>query len=111
MIPAKSIYMFNENTRINLEKEKTMPFRIDVKSLIIGLLVGLVAVFVLGAASSRNEGVYQLSMTSDKGSIIYGRMHTGTGRIETWSHSLNNRKAITYPGDNPRMLLRPDSGK
>ena len=108
--------MFSENNTINLEKEKIMTFRIDIKSFIVGLLVGLVAILVLGATSSRatssrNEGVYQLSMTSDKGTIIYGRVHTGTGRIETWSHSLNNRKAIPYLGDNLIMLRRGDSEK
>lgn len=87
-----------------------MTFRIDIKSLIVGLLVGLVAVLVLGATSSRSEGVYQLSMTAHKGVVIYGRMHTGTGRIETWKHLVES-KAIRHIGDNDRFLLGPTSGK
>ena len=93
-----------------------MTFRIDIKSLIVGLIIGLVAIFVLGATSSkatssRNEGVYQLSMTAVNDTVIYGRMHTGTGRIETWRHLLLNKKAIPYSADNMRFLLGPDSRK
>ena len=102
--------MFYENTRIDLEKEKTMTFRIEIKSLIVGLVVGFVAVFVLGAASSRNEGVYQLSMTSVNDAVIYGRMHTGTGRIETQRILVNstNFPLLEY---NREFLLGPTSGK
>jgi len=103
--------MFYENTRINLEKEKTMTFRIEIKSLIVGLLVGFVAIFVLGATSSRNEGVYQLSMTSFGETVIYGRVNTRMGRIETWSHSLHNTKAIPHLGDNLIMLHRRELGR
>ena len=87
-----------------------MTFRIDVKSLIVGLIVGLVAVFVLGAASSRNEGVYQLNMTSVNDAVIYGRMHTGTGKIETQRIQVNstNFPLLEY---NREFLRGPNSGK
>ena len=101
----------NGNNRINLEKEMIMTFRIDIKSFIVGLLVGLVAIFALGSTSSRNEGVYQLSMTSFNDTVIYGRVNTGTGRIETWSHSLHNTKAIPHLGDNLIMLHRRELGR
>ena len=84
--------------------------RCSIKSFIVGLLVGLVAIFILGATSSGNEGVYQLSMTAQRGVVIYGRVHTGTGKIETWKFRVES-KAIPLLGDNPRMLHGPDSGK
>ncbi|MCH7921098.1 MAG: hypothetical protein IIC50_24405 [Planctomycetes bacterium] len=103
--------MFKGNNRIDLEKEKVMTFRMDIKSFIVGLLVGLVAIFVLGATSSKNEEVYQLSMTALGDYVIYGRMHTSTGKIETWSQSLLNREAIPNHGNHSRMLLGPVSRK
>ena len=93
-----------------------MTFRIDIKSLIVGLLVGLTAIFVLGATSGSNEGVYQLSMAAVSGTdvseayIVYGRMHTRTGKIETWKYLLHTDKVIPHLGDNKRILLGPDSG-
>ena len=102
--------MFNENDRINLEKEMIMTFRIDIKSFIVGLLVGLVAIFVLGATYSKNEEVYQLSMTSVNDAVIYGRMHTGTGKIETQRIQVNstNFPLLEY---NREFLRGPNSGK
>lgn len=93
-----------------------MAFRIDIKSLIVGLLIGLAAIFVLGAASGGNEGVYQFSMAAVSGTdvsqdyVVYGRMHTGTGKIETWKYLLLTNKAIPHRGDNTSILLGPDSG-
>jgi len=93
-----------------------MTFRVDVKSLILGLLVGLAVIFVLGAASDSNEGVYQLSMAAVSGTdvseayVVYGRMHTGTGKIETWKYMLHTNKVVPHLGDNTRILLGPDLG-
>ena len=93
-----------------------MVFRIDIKSLIVGLLVGLAAIFVLGAASGGNEGVYQFSMAAVGGTdtsqayVVYGRMHTGTGKIETWKYLLHTNKVIPHLRDNTAILLGPDSG-
>lgn len=94
-----------------------MVFRIDTKSLIVGLLVGFAAILVLGAASGSKEGVYQFSMAAVSGTdasqayVVYGRMHTGTGKIETWKYLLHANKAIPHRGDNTNILLWPDSSK
>ena len=90
-----------------------MAYKIDIKSLIIGLLAGIVMLLVLGAASGRNEGTYQLSMaasheTASGGEyVIYGRIHTGTGKIETWKYMLHTNNAVPHLGDNTRILLGP----
>lgn len=91
-----------------------MAYKIDIKSLIIGLLVGLVAMLVLGATSGRNVGVYQLSMAAVRSEaagggeyVIYGRIHTGTGKVETWKYMLYTNNAVPHLGDNTRILLGP----
>jgi len=85
-----------------------MTYKIDIKSLIIGLLVGLVALFVLGATSGRNEGAYRLSMASSGEYVIYGRIHTGTGEVETWKYMILS-KAVPHLGDNKKILLGPNT--
>jgi hypothetical protein len=105
--------MRTTDIQIILEKEKKMAYKIDIKSLIIGLLAGIVMLLVLGAASGRNEGIYQLSMaasheTASGGEyVIYGRIHTGTGKIETWKYMLHTNNAVPHLGDNTRILLGP----
>jgi hypothetical protein len=99
-----------------LVKENKMAHKIDIKSLIIGLLVGLVALLALGATSGENKGIYQLSMTagssnnsaSSSNYVIYGRIHTGTGKIETWKYMIGAHKAVPYLRDNKTILLGPD---
>jgi hypothetical protein len=86
-----------------------MTFKVDTKSLIVGLLVGLVALSVLGAASARNEGVYQLSMAANSIYVIYGRIHTGTGKIETWKYQMGATRAVPHMRDDARILLGPDA--
>ena len=93
--------------RIILRKEKKMTFKIDIKSLIIGLLAGLVVFSIMGAASSRNPGVYQLSMAANEYYVIYGRIHTVTGKIETWKYMINTNDAVPHLGDNTKILLGP----
>lgn len=89
-----------------------MAYKIDIKSLIIGLLVGLVALLVLGATSGRNAGIYQLSMAAVRSEaagggeyVIYGRIHMGTGKVETWKYMLYTNNAVPHLGDNTRILL------
>ncbi len=54
-----------------------MAYKINIKSLIIGLLIGLVALSVLGATSGENKGVYQLSMAAGSSSV--SSTSSGTG--------------------------------
>ena len=67
-----------------------MTVRIDAKSLVIGLLVGCALILVLGAASDREEGRYQLSMSANDDYVVYGRIDTATGQIETWKYAISN---------------------
>ena len=60
------------------------PGRIDVKSLVIGLFLGLLVLLVLGAASQSSEnGRYQIT-TNNKRNVI---VDTRTGH--TWSMGTN----------------------
>ena len=84
-----------------------MTFRIEFKSLIVGLVVGFAAIFILGATASRNEGVYQLSMAANENYVFYGRVHTSTGRIETRKIRVLNRN-VPLLGENGKFLLGPE---
>lgn len=91
-----------------------MAYKIDIKCLIIGLLAGIIVLLVLGAASGRNEGTYQLSIAAVRSEaaggseyVIYGRIHTGTGKIETWKYMLNSR-IVPHLGNDERILLGPE---
>ena len=93
-----------------------MVIKIDMKSLIMCLFVGLTALLLLGATSGEKQGIYQLSMAagssnnsdSSSGYIIYGRIHTGTGKIETWKYLIGTNRAVPYLRDNTTILLGPD---
>ena len=91
-----------------------MVIKIDIKSLLIGLLAGLFVLLVLGAASSKKEGTYQLSMAAvgdpRAGNIkyaIYGRIHTGTGKIETWKLNINSNETVPYIRTKTKILQGP----
>ena len=88
-----------------------MTSRTNNRGLVVGLLIGLVAAFVFGAASASNTGSYQLSMAANDDYVIYGRMHTGTGKVETWKYLIGNHGAVPHKGDNTEVLLGPVSSK
>ncbi len=65
--------------------------KVDIKSLVIGLLIGIVAVLTLGAASrGNNPGQYQVSISANVRNVFYAKIHTGTGEIETWQTSITS---------------------
>ena len=73
-----------------------MSFKIDIKSLIFGVLIGFTLLISLGAAlDKKTAGEYQLSMAADEEYLYFGRMHTGTGRIETWKF-IQNHPAVQH---------------
>jgi hypothetical protein len=79
-----------------------MTFKIDIKSSIIGLLVGIVAFLALGATSGKNiEGKYRLSMAANDTQVFYGRIHIGTGKFETWKCGRKSNTVPNHGDDNP----------
>ena len=65
--------------------------KVDIKSLVIGLFIGIIAILALGAASSKNNpGQYQVSISANVRNVFYAKIHTGTGKIETWQTSITS---------------------
>jgi hypothetical protein len=65
--------------------------KVDIKSLVIGLVIGIIAVLTLGAASrGNNPGQYQVSISVNARNVFYAKIHTGTGEIETWQTSITS---------------------
>lgn len=92
-----------------LEKEMKMAFKIDVKSFIIGLLAGIVVLLAFGATTGKNiEGKYRLSMSASDTHVFYGRIHIGTGKVETWKY-LKNSNAVPNRGDDNTILFEPNT--
>ena len=61
-----------------------MKIQIDLKSVALGLLVGIGAMFALGADSSSNQaGHYQVSAASDPNFAVI--VDTQTGKAWAWS--------------------------
>jgi len=67
-----------------------MTFNVDIKSFVLGLSIGIIALLAIGAGSRGNStGQYQVSMAAGVRDVFYAKIHTGTGEIETWQ-SPNN---------------------
>jgi len=65
--------------------------KVDIKSLVIGLVFGIIAILALGAASNKNNpGQYQVSISANVRNVFYAKIHTGTGKIETWQTSITS---------------------
>jgi hypothetical protein len=81
-----------------------MVLRINTKSLLLGLVVGVIAALGLGAVSKPTDGgPYQLCMAANEKYVFYGRMHTATGRIETWRYFTSRVPSQS----NEEILLKP----
>lgn len=83
-----------------------MTVKVDSRSLIVGGILATTVFLVLGAASASNKSVYQLSMSTSEHSVVYARMHTGTGRIETWKCRIANSSMIPSKSDS-RIFRNP----
>jgi hypothetical protein len=83
-----------------------MTAKVDSRSLIIGAFLAITVFLVLGAVPASNKSVYQLSMTAIDGDVVFARMHTGTGRMETWRCSNTNASLIPRRG-NRREFINP----
>ncbi len=81
-----------------------MALKIEAKSLLVGVVIGLVVILAAGAVHNPgNAGQYQLTMAANETYVFYGRMHTGTGQIETWRHVTSAVPSIR----DERILLKP----
>lgn len=65
-----------------------MALKIDTKSLFIGLLAALVLLLALGAGG--NGGKFRLSMAASGNYVVYGKIDTLTGEVETWKYVLHS---------------------
>jgi len=82
-----------------------MSLKIDAKSLLWGVVIGLAVIFAVGAVHNPgNAGQYQLTMAANETYVFYGRMHTGTGQIETWRYVTSTVPAVR----DEKILLQPD---
>jgi len=83
-----------------------MSLKIDAKSLLVGLVIGLAVILAVGAVHNPgNTEQYQLTMAANEAYVFYGRMHTGTGQIETWRYVTSTVPAMR----DEKILLQPGS--
>ena len=82
-----------------------MALKIDAKSMLLGVVIGFALILAVGAVSNPGSaGQYQLTMAANETYVFYGRMHTGTGQIETWRYvtsavpSVRDEKILLKPG-------------
>lgn len=60
-----------------------MMLKIEIKSLVLGLIIGIVVLVSAGAVSrGNNPGQYQVSIAANVRDVFYAKIHTGTGEIE-----------------------------
>lgn len=65
--------------------------KVDIKSLVLGLVIGILALLAIGAASrGKSIGQYQVSLSANVRDVFYAKIDTGTGEIETWKCPVNS---------------------
>ena len=65
--------------------------KVDIKSLVLGLVIGIAAILALGANSrTNNTGQYQVGIATSVRDVFYAKIHTGTGEIETWQRPISS---------------------
>jgi hypothetical protein len=64
-----------------------MTVRIDLKSALIGLLVGVFVLLVLGTGfAGRDVETYKLNVISVGDEVVFTRTNTTTGQVEMWRY-------------------------
>jgi hypothetical protein len=64
--------------------------KVDIKSLVLGFVIGIIALLAIGAATrGSSAGQYQVSVAANVRDVFYAKIHTGTGEIETWQSPVN----------------------
>lgn len=82
-----------------------MVLKIEARSLLWGLAIGMAAALGLGAVSKPYKvRPYQLCMAANEKYVFYARMHTGTGQVETWKYFMSR---VPSQSDE-EILLKPD---
>ena len=76
-----------------------MNVKLDIRSSLLGLLIGVAFILVLGAASGPKEEVYQLSMAANEDYVFFGRMHTASGKVEMWKYRSYANQAVPVNED------------
>jgi len=62
-----------------------MTLKIDIKSLVFGLVLGIAILLGLGADSEENKlGKYQIDMAVGRTHVYYAKIQTDTGKVEIW---------------------------
>lgn len=65
-----------------------MALRIDIRSLVLGLAVGVVVLLALGArGDGGGTGKYQVAIAAGTKGVFYVKVNTETGKMETWRMS------------------------
>lgn len=68
-----------------------MTLKVDIKSMALGLVIGIIALLAIGAGSrGSSTGQYQVSIAAGVRDVFYAKIHTGTGEIETWQTPNNS---------------------
>jgi len=82
-----------------------MSLKIDAKSLLAGVVIGLAVILAVGAVHNPdNARQYQLTMAANEAYVFYGRINTCTGQIETWRYvtstvpAMRDEKILLQPG-------------
>jgi hypothetical protein len=68
-----------------------MTFKVNIKNLVLGIVIGIVVLLTVGAVSrNNNPGQYQVSIAANARNVFYAKIHTGTGEIETWQSAITS---------------------
>ena len=84
-----------------------MKMKCDLYSFILGLLIGVTMVCVFGAAAGPNDEVYQLSLAANEDYVFFGRIHSVSGKIETWKYRSHANHVVPLHGDKRNGQVTP----
>jgi hypothetical protein len=81
----------NETLKSNIQEGLKMVLKKEsIKSLLLGLFIGIFVMLVLGAAGGNSPGRYQVSISANNRNVFYAKINSVTGEIETWQSSITS---------------------
>lgn len=83
-----------------------MRVKLDIYSMFLGLLIGVVMLCVLGAAVGPKEP-YQLRIAANDDYVFFARIHAASGKVETWKYRSYANKAIPVQEDKAHGQIAP----